>query len=91
MYEGSARVPVPLGVGTNVELDRVIVDKNARIGNGARCGEARIETVGWVLKHHLDTFAQWQRSEFACRYFADVFAVEHDGAGSFVDQPHHHH
>ena len=27
---------VPLGIGTNVELDRVIVDKNARIGNGAR-------------------------------------------------------
>jgi glucose-1-phosphate adenylyltransferase len=27
---------VPLGVGAGVELDRVIVDKNARIGEGAR-------------------------------------------------------
>jgi glucose-1-phosphate adenylyltransferase len=27
---------VPLGIGANVELDRVIVDKNARIGEGAR-------------------------------------------------------
>jgi glucose-1-phosphate adenylyltransferase len=27
---------LPLGVGPNVELDRVIVDKNARIGEGAR-------------------------------------------------------
>ena len=27
---------VRLGVGRDVELDRVIVDKNARIGDGAR-------------------------------------------------------
>ena len=27
---------VPLGIGPGVELDRVIVDKNARIGDGAR-------------------------------------------------------
>jgi glucose-1-phosphate adenylyltransferase len=27
---------VPLGIGRNVELERVIVDKNARIGDGAR-------------------------------------------------------
>jgi glucose-1-phosphate adenylyltransferase len=27
---------VPLGIGSNVTLDRVIVDKNASIGNGAR-------------------------------------------------------
>jgi glucose-1-phosphate adenylyltransferase len=27
---------VPLGIGPGVELDRVIVDKNARIGAGAR-------------------------------------------------------
>ena len=27
---------MPLGIGANVELDRVIVDKNARIGDGAR-------------------------------------------------------
>lgn len=26
----------PLGIGRNVLLDRVIVDKNARIGDGAR-------------------------------------------------------
>jgi glucose-1-phosphate adenylyltransferase len=33
---GTAGGRVPLGIGPNVELDRVIVDKNARIGAGAR-------------------------------------------------------
>jgi glucose-1-phosphate adenylyltransferase len=33
---GSSAGTVPLGIGPNVELDRVIVDKNARIGAGAR-------------------------------------------------------
>jgi glucose-1-phosphate adenylyltransferase len=32
---------VPLGIGRNVELERVIVDKNARIGDGARLINAR--------------------------------------------------
>jgi len=36
---------VPLGIGPNVELDRVIVDKNARIGEGARLVNAgRVDT-----------------------------------------------
>ena len=30
-----------LGLGRNVELDRVIVDKNARIGDGAKLLNAR--------------------------------------------------
>jgi glucose-1-phosphate adenylyltransferase len=33
---GGARKAIPLGIGADVELDRVIVDKNARIGDGAR-------------------------------------------------------
>jgi glucose-1-phosphate adenylyltransferase len=36
-----------LGIGKDVELDRVIVDKNARIGDGAR-----LVNVGQV--HHAD-------------------------------------
>ena len=37
---------LPLGIGPNVVLDRVIVDKNARIGEGARLvNEAGIEDV----------------------------------------------
>jgi glucose-1-phosphate adenylyltransferase len=32
---------VPLGIGSDVELDRVIVDKNARIGAGARLVNTR--------------------------------------------------
>ncbi len=32
---------VPLGIGPGVELDRVIVDKNARIGEGARLTNAQ--------------------------------------------------
>jgi glucose-1-phosphate adenylyltransferase len=37
-HEANGHAPhaVPIGIGENVELDRVIVDKNARIGNGAR-------------------------------------------------------
>ena len=34
--EDTAVRPLPLGVGRNVVLDRVIVDKNARIGDGVR-------------------------------------------------------
>ena len=35
---------VPLGIGPGVELDRVIVDKNARIGARARLvNEARVQ------------------------------------------------
>ena len=33
---GKERSRLPLGIGRDVELDRVIVDKNARIGEGAR-------------------------------------------------------
>ncbi len=32
---------IPLGIGPNAVLDRVIVDKNARIGEGARLVNAR--------------------------------------------------
>jgi glucose-1-phosphate adenylyltransferase len=35
-HEGMQKSEVPLGIGRNVVLDRVIVDKNARIGDGAR-------------------------------------------------------
>ena len=34
--EESAAEQIPLGIGRDVVLDRVIVDKNARIGNGVR-------------------------------------------------------
>lgn len=42
-YEADERPAgiVPLGIGANVELDRVIVDKNARIGEGARLVNAK--------------------------------------------------
>ncbi len=35
-YSGGRPQSVPMGIGAGVELDRVIVDKNARIGDGAR-------------------------------------------------------
>jgi glucose-1-phosphate adenylyltransferase len=50
-HESGASGTVPLGIGTNVELDRVIVDKNARIGSGARL----INTKG-VQEHDGDGF-----------------------------------
>ena len=37
---------VPIGIGTNVEIERAIVDKNARIGAGARL----------VNRNHVDEF-----------------------------------
>ena len=36
VYEEGVPGTVALGIGRDVVLDRVIVDKNARIGNGAR-------------------------------------------------------
>ena len=45
-YYGDEAGPegLPLGIGRNVVLDRVIVDKNARIGEGARLvNEAKLE------------------------------------------------
>jgi glucose-1-phosphate adenylyltransferase len=35
-YEDGTTNGIPLGIGRNVILDRVIIDKNARIGEGAR-------------------------------------------------------
>ena len=35
-YYEDADAEVPIGIGRDVVLDRVIVDKNARIGDGAR-------------------------------------------------------
>ena len=43
-YEDDAGETTPLGIGRDVVLDRVIVDKNARIGDGARLvNEAGVE------------------------------------------------
>ena len=40
------RAPCPLGIGRDVVLDRVIVDKNARIGDGCRLtNEAGVQTA----------------------------------------------
>ena len=36
LLRGSTCTDLPLGIGKNAVLDRVIVDKNARIGDGAR-------------------------------------------------------
>jgi glucose-1-phosphate adenylyltransferase len=38
--EETAAIAIPLGIGRDVVLDRVIVDKNARIGDGARLTNA---------------------------------------------------
>jgi glucose-1-phosphate adenylyltransferase len=45
-YEDGASPEVPLGIGREVVLDRVIIDKNARIGDGARLvNESGIENA----------------------------------------------
>jgi glucose-1-phosphate adenylyltransferase len=44
--EETAASDVPLGIGRDVVLERVIVDKNARIGNGVRLvNENRVDTA----------------------------------------------
>jgi glucose-1-phosphate adenylyltransferase len=49
-----ARDQVPLGIGANVVLDRVIIDKNARIADGVRlvndAGIAHAEGDGWYIR-----------------------------------------
>ncbi|HMD34475.1 MAG TPA: hypothetical protein VKH42_05890, partial [Vicinamibacterales bacterium] len=45
----------PLGIGRDVVLDRVIVDKNARIGDGARLindkGIEEADGEGYVIRN----------------------------------------
>ena len=55
-YESDDDVEYPrLGIGRDVVLDRVIVDKNARIGDGARLvNEAGVEEAdgdGFVIRN----------------------------------------
>jgi glucose-1-phosphate adenylyltransferase len=57
-YEATPRDGVPrLGIGCGVELDRVIVDKNARIGKGARLvNEKNIEDAdgdGYYIRNRI--------------------------------------
>ena len=40
-YGGPAEGAIGLGIGKDVVLDRVIIDKNARIGDGARLVNAQ--------------------------------------------------
>jgi glucose-1-phosphate adenylyltransferase len=59
-YETSADAAaseVPLGIGTNVEVDRAIIDKNARIGDGARLVNVRkideFDGAGFYIRHGI--------------------------------------
>jgi glucose-1-phosphate adenylyltransferase len=51
---GAAAAQPALGVGRNVVLDGVIVDKNARIGDGARLvnerGVTEADGPGWAIR-----------------------------------------
>ncbi len=56
--EAPARGNAPrLGIGRDVELDRVIVDKNARIGDGARLvnrgGVEHADGEGWFIRNGI--------------------------------------
>lgn len=48
---------VPLGIGANVEIDRAIIDKNARIGDGARLVNTRNldehDGDGFYIRHGI--------------------------------------
>jgi glucose-1-phosphate adenylyltransferase len=54
---GAARHTVPMGIGRNAELDRVIVDKNARIGDGARLvnttGVQEFDGAGYYIRNGI--------------------------------------
>ena len=79
-----------LAAGAHRAAPAHVAKAQDRIGNGARGREARIEAVGRVLEHHLDTLAQRQSCELLGRDRADVVAVEFDQPVGRVDQPHHH-
>ena len=53
-YENAGDHPVPLGIGRDVVLDGVIVDKNARIADGVRLinesGVANADGDGWYIR-----------------------------------------
>jgi glucose-1-phosphate adenylyltransferase len=60
IYETSsaaAASDVPLGIGANVEIDRAIIDKNARIGTGARLVNSRnvddLDGDGFFIRHGI--------------------------------------
>ena len=52
--EADASIEVHLGIGTNVVLDRVIVDKNAHIADGVRLvnddGVTNADGDGWYIR-----------------------------------------
>jgi glucose-1-phosphate adenylyltransferase len=52
--EGDGRDDIPLGIGEHVVLDRVIVDKNARIAAGVRlvndAGVPNADGDGWYIR-----------------------------------------
>src|SRR6266850_7723437 len=51
-----------------------VTEAQNRVCDGARRGVARIEAVGRILEHHLDTLAQRQCGELLGRDRADVVA-----------------
>jgi glucose-1-phosphate adenylyltransferase len=56
-YEEDGANPVPLGIGRDAVLDRVVVDKNARIGDGARlvnsAGVDHADGEGYVIRNGI--------------------------------------
>lgn len=56
-YEENGAHAVPLGIGRDVVLDRVIVDKNARIGDGTRlvnsAGLDHADGEGYVIRNGI--------------------------------------
>jgi glucose-1-phosphate adenylyltransferase len=60
LYETSAAAAasdVPIGIGTDVEIERAIVDKNARIGDGARLVNSKnldeYDGDGYYIRHGI--------------------------------------
>ena len=53
----TAAQQTPLGIGRDVVLDRVIVDKNARIGDGARlvneAGQSELDGDGFFIRNGI--------------------------------------
>ena len=53
----TVRHDIPIGIGRNVVLDRVIVDKNARIGDGARlvneAGREHADGPGYYIRNRI--------------------------------------
>src|SRR5712691_12410220 len=66
-----------------------VAQTSQRLGDSRKGGEARIQTIGRVLKDQLQAGALWSTGKATGRDRADVLPGKTDRAGRRVKQAHH--